>query len=57
MLERPTSSGTDPNRFEDLLNALDELHVPDSFKPEIIRGDIVVSPWSQAYYLDVMDLV
>ncbi|KOV64976.1 Uma2 family endonuclease [Streptomyces sp. MMG1121] len=57
MLERPTISGTDPHRFEDLLNALDELHVPDGFKAEIIRGNIVVSPWSKAYYLDVMDLV
>ncbi|GHC42618.1 Uma2 family endonuclease [Streptomyces flavofungini] len=57
MLERPTTSGTDPDRFEDLCKALDELHVPDGFKAEIIRGNIVVSPWSKAYYLDVMDLI
>ncbi|WP_406169132.1 Uma2 family endonuclease [Streptomyces sp. NBC_00996] len=57
MLERPTISGTDPHRFEGLLDALDELNVPDGYTAEIIRGNIVVSPWSKAYYADVMDLV
>ncbi|WP_399925336.1 Uma2 family endonuclease [Streptomyces kanamyceticus] len=57
MLERPTISGTDPRHFEELRKALEELSVPVGFKAEIIRGNIVVSPWSKAYYLDVMDLV
>lgn len=57
MLERPTIDGTYPHHFEELCEALDELNVPDGFKAEIIRGNIVMSPWSKAYYLDVMDLV
>ncbi|MFI2613567.1 Uma2 family endonuclease [Streptomyces sp. NPDC018584] len=57
MLERPTTDGTDPHRFEELRRALEELSVPAGFNAEIIRGNIVVSPWSKAYYLDVMDLV
>ncbi|WP_329223934.1 Uma2 family endonuclease [Streptomyces sp. NBC_01485] len=58
MAERPiTISGTESPSFEDLLDALDELYVPDGFKAEIIKGNIVVSPWSRAYYLTVMHLV
>ncbi|MHA5054198.1 Uma2 family endonuclease [Streptomyces sp. SD15] len=57
MLERPTTSGTDPHSFEALLDALDELRMPAGYKAEIIRGNIVVSPSSKAYHLDVMDLV
>ncbi|WP_078914030.1 Uma2 family endonuclease [Streptomyces sp. NRRL S-37] len=57
MAERPTINGTEPNSFEGLLRTLDELDVPDGYKAEIIRGNIVVSPWSKAFYLDVMELV
>ncbi|MBC9729955.1 Uma2 family endonuclease [Streptomyces sp. TRM68367] len=57
MLEHTTISGTEPQSFEGLLDTLDELYVPDGYKAEIIRGNIVVSPWSKGYYLDVMDLV
>ncbi|MFJ5551316.1 Uma2 family endonuclease [Streptomyces sp. NPDC093225] len=57
MDERTATSDTAPPGFEDMLDVLDELHVPDGFRAEIIRGNIVVSPWSKAYYLDVMDLV
>ncbi|KOU55847.1 hypothetical protein ADK57_43155 [Streptomyces sp. MMG1533] len=57
MTERPTISGTGPHTFEDLLDLLDELHVPDGYKAEIIRGNIVVSPWSKGYYTRVMNLV
>ncbi|MEV7089611.1 Uma2 family endonuclease [Streptomyces sp. NPDC093085] len=57
MLEHRTIDSGDPRRFEELCTALDELNVPDGFKAEIIRGNIVVSPWSKAYYLDVMDLI
>jgi len=58
MAERPVIDGTEPHSdFEELLDVLDELHVPDGYKAEIIRGGIVVSPWSRAYYFRVMDLV
>jgi Uma2 family endonuclease len=58
MAERPVISGTTPRSgFEDLLDLLDELHVPDGYKAEIIRGSIVVSPWSKGYYTRVMKLV
>lgn len=58
MAERPVISGTEPNGgFEELLDLLDELHVPDGYKAEIIRGSIVVSPWSKGYYNRVMRLV
>ncbi|CAL9504085.1 hypothetical protein SUDANB145_03482 [Streptomyces sp. enrichment culture] len=57
MAERPTMSGTESQSFGELLVALDDLDVPDGFRAEIIRGNIVVSPWSKAYYLDVMELV
>ncbi|MER6632093.1 Uma2 family endonuclease [Streptomyces sp. NPDC000987] len=57
MTERPTTSGTEPHSFEELLDALDELVVPDGYKAEIIRGNIVLSPWSKGYYRRVMELV
>jgi Uma2 family endonuclease len=58
MAERPVMSGTTPRSgFEELLDLLDELRVPDGYKAEIIRGSIVVSPWSKGYYLDVMESV
>ncbi|MET7733812.1 Uma2 family endonuclease [Streptomyces sp. NPDC005402] len=58
MAERPVISGTTPRSgFEDMLNVLEELKVPDGYKAEIIRGNIVVSPWQKAYYLRVMELI
>ncbi|MCT7351241.1 Uma2 family endonuclease [Streptomyces sp. 15-116A] len=58
MAERPTISGTEPHSdFEELLDVLDELNVPDGYQAEIVRGSIVVSPWSKGYYLEVMELV
>ncbi|WP_327316786.1 Uma2 family endonuclease [Streptomyces sp. NBC_01235] len=55
MTERPiTISGTEPDSFEALLDLLDELNVPDGYKAEIVRGNIVVSPWSKGYYQRVM---
>ncbi|MFF4356444.1 Uma2 family endonuclease [Streptomyces sp. NPDC001604] len=58
MAEQLVISGTEPrSAFEELLDLLDELHVPDGYKAEIIRGSIVVSPWSKAYYYDVMEEV
>ncbi|WP_399886879.1 Uma2 family endonuclease [Streptomyces sp. BBFR51] len=57
MAERPTMSGTEYQSFEELLAALDELVVPDGYRAEIMRGSIVVSPWSKGYYHRVMRLV
>jgi Uma2 family endonuclease len=57
MAERPTMSGTRPYSFEAMLDDLDELIVPAGYKAEIIKGSIVLSPWSKGYYLDVMELV
>ncbi|MFF9101525.1 Uma2 family endonuclease [Streptomyces rubrogriseus] len=57
MAERPTMSGTEYQGFEELLVALDELAVPDGYRAEIMRGSIVVSPWSGGYYTLVMRLV
>ncbi|MFG2514699.1 Uma2 family endonuclease [Streptomyces sp. NPDC048584] len=57
MAERPTINGTEPDCFGELLRTLDELDVPDGYQAEIIRGNIVVSPWSKAFYLDVMELL
>ncbi|MFC3573717.1 Uma2 family endonuclease [Streptomyces yaanensis] len=58
MAERPVISGTKPRSgFEELLDLLDELHVPDGYKAEIIRGSIVLSPWSKGYYTPVMKSV
>ncbi|MFF9485971.1 Uma2 family endonuclease [Streptomyces sp. NPDC014676] len=57
MAERPTINGTEPDSFEGLLRTLDELDVPDGYQAEIIRGNIVVSPWSKGYYTRVMRLV
>ncbi|MFE2275805.1 Uma2 family endonuclease [Streptomyces sp. NPDC059454] len=57
MAERPTINGTGLGDFEEMLDLLDELRLRDGFKAEIIRGNIVVSPWSKAFYLDVMELV
>lgn len=57
MAERPTTSGTESQSFEELLAVLDELDVPDGFRAEIIKGNIVVSPWSKGYYHRVMRLV
>ncbi len=56
MTERPTISGIEPHSFEDLLDTLDELDVP-GYRAEIIRGSIVLSPWSKGYYTRVMRLV
>ncbi|GAA0286153.1 Uma2 family endonuclease [Streptomyces turgidiscabies] len=58
MTERPiTTSGTETPSFEDLLDALDVLDVPTGYRAEIIKGNIVVSPWSKGYYSRVMKLV
>jgi Uma2 family endonuclease len=40
--------------FEDLLRIIEELDTPDGYKAELIRGKIVVSPWSKLRYLRPM---
>ncbi|GAA0658374.1 Uma2 family endonuclease [Streptomyces thermocarboxydovorans] len=55
MTERPTTGGTEPRSgFEELLDLLDQLHVPDGYRAEIVSGSIVVSPWSKGSYLRVL---
>ncbi|MGW1166238.1 Uma2 family endonuclease [Streptomyces sp. NPDC002550] len=43
--------------FEHLLDDLDRLIVPPGYKPEIIRGNIVLSPWHPGYCALVMDSI
>ncbi|GAA3649216.1 Uma2 family endonuclease [Streptomyces chitinivorans] len=56
MLERPTAidvpSGT--ARFRALCRTLLDMEVPDGYRAEIIGGNIVMSPWSQKFYMPVM---
>ena len=59
MLERPTPIETPdgPPDFEALCRTLLSMDVPDGYRAEIIRGSIVVSPWSKGYYYRVMESV
>ncbi|MFD0269859.1 Uma2 family endonuclease [Streptomyces sp. NPDC127106] len=51
MIERDTPRETlPPPTFEDLLRTVEEMNTPDGFKAELIRGKIVVSPWSELRY-------
>ncbi|MER5222261.1 Uma2 family endonuclease [Streptomyces flaveus] len=54
---RPTTRGADPKGFAYLLDALDEMRVPDGYKAEVVEGNIVVSPWPPGYYTLVMERV
>ncbi|WP_225097373.1 Uma2 family endonuclease [Streptomyces sp. CoH27] len=55
MTERPVISVPEPrDGFEEMLSVLDGLDVRDGYKAEIIRGKIVLSPWSKGYYTRVM---
>ncbi|MBT2405693.1 Uma2 family endonuclease [Streptomyces sp. ISL-87] len=40
--------------FDDLLRTVEELDTPAGFKAELIRGKIVVSPWSKLRFLRPM---
>jgi Uma2 family endonuclease len=59
MLERPTPIETPdgPPDFEALCRTLLSMEVPDGYRAEIIRGSIVVSPWSKGYYFRVMESI
>ncbi|MEI5103815.1 Uma2 family endonuclease [Streptomyces sp. PmtG] len=52
MTERPTAAIEPPlgEAFEDMLRLVEELNTPDGYKAEVIRGKIVVSPWSKLRY-------
>lgn len=55
MSERPAAIDAPPTgAFEDLLRIVEELDTPDGYKAELIRGKIVVSPWSKLRYLRPM---
>ncbi|WP_106428791.1 Uma2 family endonuclease [Streptomyces sp. AA1529] len=63
-LERPTARTTPmtpietpegPPRYQALFRTLLTMEVPEGYRAEIIGGNIVMSPWSKGYYLDVMD--
>ncbi|WP_405808381.1 Uma2 family endonuclease [Streptomyces sp. NBC_00210] len=58
MMERPTSIDAQPSGdFESLLRIVEELDTPDGYKAELIRGKIVVSPWSKLRYKKPMRLL
>ncbi|MFG2979656.1 Uma2 family endonuclease [Streptomyces sp. NPDC048258] len=51
MIERATPIGqAAPPTFETLLRTVEEMDTPDGFKAELIRGKIIVSPWSRLRY-------
>lgn len=58
MIERPAPiegpSGGASEAFEDMLRIVEGLDTPDGYKAELIRGKIVVSPWSKLRYKKVM---
>jgi hypothetical protein len=57
MVERPRGiEGSAPEGFEDYLRIVEELDVP-GHKAEIIRGKIVVSPWSRFRTLPPMRIL
>ncbi|MFE5537767.1 Uma2 family endonuclease [Streptomyces sp. NPDC056492] len=52
MIERATPiEQAAPPTFERLLRTVEEMDTPDGYKAELIRGKIVVSPWSRLRYL------
>ncbi|MBA2808539.1 Uma2 family endonuclease [Streptomyces sp. KM273126] len=55
MIERPAAiDASGSGAFEDMLRTVEELDTPDGYKAELIRGKIVVSPWSKLRYLRPM---
>ncbi|MGK5532659.1 Uma2 family endonuclease [Streptomyces sp. URMC 129] len=56
MMERPTIRiPAGPAEFEELRRVLDRMEVPEGYRAEIIRGGIRMTPWSQGFYLSIMD--
>lgn len=55
MIERPAAmDASGSGDFEDMLRTVEELDTPDGYKAELIRGKIVVSPWSKLRDKQVM---
>lgn len=55
MIERPAAIDAPPaGAFEDMLRIVEELDTPEGYRAELIRGKIVVSPWSKLRYLRPM---
>ncbi|MCY0953808.1 hypothetical protein [Streptomyces sp. H27-S2] len=57
MTERATPMDTTPSApptFGSLLRTVEEMNTPDGFRAELIRGKIVVSPWSKLRYVRPM---
>ncbi|MCT9112237.1 Uma2 family endonuclease [Streptomyces mirabilis] len=55
MSERPASmDAPSAGVFGDMLRTVEELDTPEGYKAELIRGKIVVSPWSKLRYKKVM---
>lgn len=55
MAERPTAiDALSAGAFDDMLRIVENLDTPAGYKAEIIRGKIVVSPWSKLRYKRVM---
>ncbi|TDC68976.1 Uma2 family endonuclease [Streptomyces hainanensis] len=55
MMERPqTIETSDRAQFERLLHTLEKLDVPDGYRAEIIRGSIILSPWSKGTYRPIL---
>lgn len=56
MTERPTDDVPTGESYEELLRTAESMDVP-GYRVEVIRGKIVVSPWSRPYYYRVMKLL
>lgn len=56
MLEHPTAMEVpdESARFQALCRALLTMDVPAGYRAEIIGGNIVMSPWSQKFYMPIM---
>lgn len=56
MLEHPTAIEVPPGsaRFQALCRTLLTMEVPAGYRAEIIGGNIVMSPWSQKFYMPIM---
>ncbi|MFF3379933.1 Uma2 family endonuclease [Streptomyces sp. NPDC002680] len=59
MTERPTAidaaiDAPATGSFEEMLRIVEEMDTPVGYKAEVIRGKIVVSPWSKLRYKRVM---
>ncbi|WP_319020196.1 Uma2 family endonuclease [Streptomyces peucetius] len=58
MIERPASADAPASEdFDSLLGIVEELDTPDGYKAELIRGKIVVSPWSKLRFKKPMKLL